>query len=171
MSHDIHARARSRRQRAVMSLNRLLITAVVIENRPVHEVAAAYGVSRSWVHRLLARYRREGDAVFEPLSRRPASNPNAISTEAVELIVELREKLTATGLDAGPDTIRWHLEHHHSTTVSRATIARYATSPGRCSPFLISTSFNAGPGSVARVENCQIVVDRRFSPGRTTTLG
>ena len=24
----------------------------------------------------------------------------------------MREKLTATGLDAGPDTIRWHLEHH-----------------------------------------------------------
>lgn len=35
-----------------MSLNRLLITAVVIENRPVREVAAAYGVSRSWVYRL-----------------------------------------------------------------------------------------------------------------------
>jgi hypothetical protein len=32
-----------------MSLNRLLITAVVIENRPVPEVAATYGVSQSWV--------------------------------------------------------------------------------------------------------------------------
>jgi transposase InsO family protein len=117
-----------------MSLNRLLITAVVIEKRPVHEVAATYGVSRSWLYRLLARYRREGDAVFEPCSRRPASNPNAIPAEAVELILELREKLTATGLDAGPDTIRWHLEHHHSTTVSRATIARYLTKHGLVAP-------------------------------------
>jgi transposase InsO family protein len=117
-----------------MSLNRLLITAVVIENRPVHEVAATYGVSRSWLYRLLARYRREGDAAFEPGSRRPASNPNAISTEAVELILELREKLTETGLDAGPDTIRWHLAHHHSTTVSRATIARYLARSGLVVP-------------------------------------
>jgi transposase InsO family protein len=117
-----------------MSLNRLLITAVVIENRPVHEVAATYGVSRSWVYRLLARYRREGEAVFEPRSKRPASNPNAIPSEAVELILELREKLTATGLDAGPDTIRWHLEHHHSITVSRATVARYLTKAGLVTP-------------------------------------
>lgn len=117
-----------------MSLNRLLITAVVVENRPVPEVAAAYGVSRSWVYRLLARYRREGDAVFEPRSRRPASNSNAIPAEAVELIVELREKLTATGLDAGPDTIRWHLEHHHGVTVSRATIARRLTAAGLVVP-------------------------------------
>lgn len=117
-----------------MSLNRLLITAVVIENRPVHEVAATYGVSRSWLYRLLARYRREGDAVFEPRSRRPASNPNAIPAEAVDLILELREKLTQTGLDAGPDTIAWHLEHHHSTTVSRATIARYLTKHGLVAP-------------------------------------
>jgi hypothetical protein len=45
--------------------------------------------------------------------------------ETVELIVELREKLTATGLDAGPDTIRWHLAHDHDVTVSRATVVRY----------------------------------------------
>jgi transposase InsO family protein len=117
-----------------MSSNRLLITAVVIENRPVREVAATYGVSRSWVYRLLARYRTEGDAVFEPRTRRPASNPNAIPTEAVDLILELREKLTATGLDAGPDTIRWHLGHHHDVTVSRATIARYLAKAGLVVP-------------------------------------
>jgi transposase len=82
-----------------MSSNRLLITAVVIENRPVREVAATYGVSRSWVYRLLARYRTEGDAVFEPRTRRPASNPNAIPTEAVDLILELVEQ-------AGPAATR-----------------------------------------------------------------
>jgi transposase len=95
-----------------MTLNRLVITAVVAENRPVPEVAAQYGVSRSWLYDLLARYRREGEAAFEPQSRRPASNPNATPTAVVDLIVELRQKLVATGLDAGPDTIRWHLEHH-----------------------------------------------------------
>lgn len=125
---------RPARHRARMSLNRLLITAVVIENRPVPEVAAAYGVSPSWVYRLLARFRAEGEAAFESHSRRPASNPNAVPTEAVDLILELREKLTATGLDAGPETIGWHLAHHHGITVSRATIARYLTKAGLVTP-------------------------------------
>jgi transposase InsO family protein len=113
-----------------MSKTRLVITAVVTEKRPVPEVAAEYGVSRSWVYRQLARYQREGETAFEPRSRRPKNVPTAISPETVDLIVELREKLTATGLDAGPDTIRWHLEHHHGVTVSRATISRYLTKAG-----------------------------------------
>lgn len=117
-----------------MSKTRLVITAVVVQKRPVHEVAATYGVSRSWLYELLARYRVEGEAVFEPRSKRPASNPNAIPAETVDLILELREKLTATGLDAGPDTIRWHLEHHHATVVSRATVARHLTKAGLVAP-------------------------------------
>ena len=99
-----------------MTLNRLLITSVVIENRPVRDVAAQYGVSESWLFELLARYKAEGEAAFEPRSRRPAASPTTTPTETVDLILELREKLTATGLDAGPDTIGWHLSpppRHH----------------------------------------------------------
>jgi hypothetical protein len=33
----------------------LVITAVVVERRPVAEVASAYGLHRAWVYRLLAR--------------------------------------------------------------------------------------------------------------------
>lgn len=117
-----------------MTLNRLVITALVTEKRSVPEVAAEYGVSRSWLYELLARYRHEGEAVFEPRSRRPKTAPAAISPETVELIIELRQKLTATGLDAGPDTIRWHLEHHHGITVSRATVSRYLTKAGLVVP-------------------------------------
>jgi transposase InsO family protein len=117
-----------------MSVTRLLITAVVVEKRPVPAVAARYGVSRSWLYELLARYRREGEAVFEPRTRRPRSNPQAIAAEVVDLIVELRQKLTATGLDAGPETIVWHLDHHHDVTVSRATVARYLTKAGLVVP-------------------------------------
>jgi transposase InsO family protein len=113
-----------------MTLNRLLITSVVVENRPVRDVAAQYGVSESWLFELLARYKAEGEAAFEPRSRRPSRVPTTTPTETVDLILELRQKLTATGLDAGPDTIRWHLEHHHSTVVSRATISRYLTKAG-----------------------------------------
>ena len=117
-----------------MTRTRLLITAVAVEKRPVPEVAATYGVSKSWLYELLARYHREGDAVFEPRSRRPKSSPTAVTTEVVDLIVELREKLTATGLDAGPDTIGWHLAHHHDVSVSRATISRYLAKHGLVVP-------------------------------------
>ena len=113
-----------------MTLNRLLITSVVVENRPVRDVAAQYGVSESWLFELLTRYKAEGEAAFEPRSRRPHSVPTTTPTETINLILELREKLTATGLDAGPDTIKWHLEHHHSTVVSRATISRYLSRHG-----------------------------------------
>ena len=40
-----------------MSINRLVITAVVIENRPVRDVAVQYGVCQSWIYLLLDRYR------------------------------------------------------------------------------------------------------------------
>jgi transposase len=54
-----------------MSKTRLVITAVTVEKRPVSEVAKSYGVARSWVYALLARYQAEGEAAFEPRSRRP----------------------------------------------------------------------------------------------------
>jgi transposase InsO family protein len=117
-----------------MSKTRLVITAVLTENRPVAQVAAEYGVSRSWLYELLARHRKEGDAVFEPRSRRPKRTPNATPIDVVELIVELREKLATAGLDSGPDTIKWHLEHHHSLRVGRTTISRHLTARGLVVP-------------------------------------
>jgi len=117
-----------------MTSTRLLITAMVVENRPVREVAATYGVSTSWLYELLARYRREGEAVFEPRSRRPETNPNATPAEVVDLLVRLRKELTDQGLDAGPETICWHLAHHHHITVARATVARHLTARGLITP-------------------------------------
>ena len=117
-----------------MTSTRLLITAMVVENRPVREVAATYGVSTSWLYELLARYRREGEAVFEPRSRRPETNPNATPAEVVDLLVRLRKELTDQGLDAGPETICWHLAHHHHITVSRATVARHLSARGLITP-------------------------------------
>ena len=58
-----------------MSKARLVITAVVVEGRSQGEVARAYGVSQGWVSRLVARYRAEGEAAFEPRSRRPKTSP------------------------------------------------------------------------------------------------
>lgn len=59
-----------------MSKARLVITAVVLEARSQAEVTRSYGLSPSWVSKLVARYRREGDAAFDPRSRRPHTTPN-----------------------------------------------------------------------------------------------
>jgi transposase InsO family protein len=117
-----------------MSKARLVITAVITERRPVREVARDYGVARSWIYALLARYQAEGEAAFEPRSRRPGTSPNAISGATVELIVRLRKELAGQGLDAGPHTICWHLRHHHQVTVSASTISRCLTRAGLVTP-------------------------------------
>ena len=96
-----------------MSKARLVITAIEVEGRSPAEVIRAYGVSRSWLYELLARYRAEGDAAFEPRSRRPHTSPRATPPDTVEQVLRLRKQLTEAGLDAGADTIGWHLTHHH----------------------------------------------------------
>jgi len=117
-----------------MSKARLVITAVVADGRSQGEVARSYGVSQGWVSRLVARYRAEGEAAFEPRSRRPRTSPAAVAETTVELIVRLRKELAGQGLDAGPDTICWHLRHHHQIRVSAATVSRYLTRHGLVVP-------------------------------------
>src|SRR6266480_246482 len=117
-----------------MSKARLVITAVIVEERPVSEVARSYGVARSWIYALLARYREEGEGAFEARSRRPKISPRAIPDVAVRLITEVRKDLAGRGLDAGPQTIAWHLEHHHGLRVSPATVSRYLARNGLVTP-------------------------------------
>ncbi|MEV4478059.1 helix-turn-helix domain-containing protein, partial [Nonomuraea sp. NPDC049504] len=117
-----------------MSKARLIITAVVVEGRSQAEAARTYGVSKGWVSKLIARYRAAGETAFEPRSRRPKTSPAAIDADTVELIVRLRKELTDRGLDAGPDTIAWHLAHHHARTISRATVHRTLTRHGLIEP-------------------------------------
>ncbi len=113
---------------------RLVITAITLEGRTVADVVADYKVSKSWVYELLARYRDEGAAAFEPRSRRPHSSPNATPPEVIDLILQLRKDLADRGLDAGAETIDWHLRHHHSVSVSRATIHRILSRSGAVAP-------------------------------------
>ena len=120
--------------RVRMSKARLVITAVIAEGLSQGEAARRYGVSQGWVSKLLARYRAEGEAAFEPRSRPPKTSPNAISETTAELIVTLRKELAGQGLDAGPHTIAWHLEHHHGLRVSAATVSRYLARRGLVTP-------------------------------------
>src|SRR5215217_402377 len=116
-----------------MSKRRLVITAVLSGQSP-SQVARTYSVSQGWISRLLTRYRLEGEAAFQPRSRRPKTSPSATTTAVVELIIRLRKELSQQGLDAGPGTIAWHLQHHHQITVSATTISRYLHRGGLVEP-------------------------------------
>jgi len=102
-----------------MSKARLVITAVITEGRGQGEVGAGlWGVPGVGQPACVPVPSDEGEAAFEPRSRRPRTSPTAIPDTTVELIVRLRKELSGQGLDAGPHTIAWHLEHHHKVKVS-----------------------------------------------------
>lgn len=117
-----------------MSKRRAVILAVTIENKTQAEAAQAYRVSEATVSRWMARYRSDGDAAFDPRSTRPHTNPNRLPDVVNDLIVNLRGQLVGDGLDAGPETIRWHLERHHAITVSISTIRRRLLAAGLITP-------------------------------------
>jgi transposase InsO family protein len=117
-----------------VSKARLVITAVEIEGITQAEAARRYGVSKGWVSKLIARYRTEGDRALEPRSRAPKTSPTATPPATIELVLRLRKQLSDTGLDAGADTIDWHLRHRHGTELSRATINRILVRAGAVTP-------------------------------------
>jgi transposase InsO family protein len=107
-----------------MSRARVAVLSVVSKKLSVSAAAAEYGYSRRQLQRLLARYRQDGLDAVEPRSRRPRSNSATTPDEVRERIVELRLELTKDGLDAGPVTIAWHLEHEGHRPPATSTIRR-----------------------------------------------
>jgi transposase len=69
---------------------RRLVIAAVLAGQSQSEVARTYGVSQGWISRLMARYRADGEAAFEPLSRAPKTSPTATRPETVALVLRLQ---------------------------------------------------------------------------------
>jgi len=113
-----------------MSMSRVVITAVVAGGRSKSAVARDYGVSRRWVQVLVARYLAEGEAAFEPRSRRPHSSPRRTSRAVEDSVVALRKELAGAGHDAGAETIAWHLRQRAGCSPSVATIWRILSRRG-----------------------------------------
>ncbi len=88
---------------------RYLVEAHLVEGRSVSELAAAHGVHRSWIYKLLARYREGGYEALEPRSRRPRSCKHATPAEIVGAVLRLRKRLSEEGHDSGAETIAYHL--------------------------------------------------------------
>jgi len=107
-----------------MDVGRYLVEAHLREGRRVAELARVHGVHRSWLYKLLGRYRSEGEAGLVARSRRPRRSPTAMSADVAEEIVRLRSDLLAQGLDAGALTIQWHLGRGRERVPSTSSIVR-----------------------------------------------
>ena len=117
-----------------MDKGRFLIETHLRTNKPIGLLAAQHGVHRSWLYKLLARYRTDGPAGLEPRSRRPRRSPTRIADQHEDAVVALRKELIDLGVDAGPATIHWHLEQRGLPAPSTATIWRILKARGFVTP-------------------------------------
>jgi transposase len=117
-----------------MDMGRYLVEAHLHEGRSVAELATEYGVHRSWIYKLLARYREEGEAGLVARSKRPHHSPSRISDLFEDEIIKIRKELLDRGFDAGAVTIHSHLARRWTNTPSVATIWRVLKARGFVTP-------------------------------------
>jgi transposase InsO family protein len=114
---------------------RYVVDAVVVEGRSYREVARAHAISKSWVGELVARYRRGGYGAIGRRSRAPHRVHNRTPDAVEDEIVMLRKALADDGLDAGAQTIHYHLSQRHPKDApSVATIHRVLVRRGFVTP-------------------------------------
>lgn len=115
-----------------MSVRRLVVE-VELDGLNVTEFCREHGISTWFFYQLRKRYAVEGEAALEPRSRAAKRVANRTPGWVEDLVVVLRKELDEAGLDAGPATIRFHLEDKlavGSPIPSEATIWRILTRRG-----------------------------------------
>jgi transposase InsO family protein len=117
-----------------MDLARYVVDAVVLEGRSYREVARAHGVSKSYVGKLVGRFRSGGYDAIEPRSRAPKRIPHRTPDALEDEIVTLRKELLELGVDAGAQTIHYHLGLSHRSVPSVSTIWRVLRRRGFVTP-------------------------------------
>jgi transposase InsO family protein len=117
-----------------MDLARYLVNAVILEGRRYREVAAAHGVSKSYVGKLVGRYRSGGYEALAPRSRAPRTIPHRTPDGLEDEICSLRKELAQLGVDAGAQTIHYHLGLRHERVPSVSTIWRVLRRRGFVTP-------------------------------------
>ena len=117
-----------------MDKGRFLIETHLKTGRPIAQLAAANGVSRGWLYKLLARYRLEGPAGLEPRSRRPKTSPTRVADLYEDEIVRIRKELVDHGFDAGAATIHFHMSTPGREPPSVSTIHRVLLDRGFVTP-------------------------------------
>jgi transposase InsO family protein len=117
-----------------LDLARYLVDAVVVEKRSCREVARAHGVSKSWVAKLVARFREGGYDAVAPRSKAAKKVANRSSSELEDRVVSLRKELSDQGFDAGAHTIHYHLSLTDPFPPSVSTIWRILKRRGFVTP-------------------------------------
>lgn len=117
-----------------MDLARYVVDAVVLEGRSYREVARAHGVSKSYVGKVVGRFRVGGYGAIEPRSRAPRRIPHRTPDGLEDEIVALRKELTELGVDAGAATICYHLGLRYERVPSVSTIWRVLRRRGFVTP-------------------------------------
>ena len=117
-----------------MSRARVAVLKVASGQLSVTAAAVEHGFSRRHLHRLLAAYRAGGLDALQPRSRAPKTSPHSTPEIVRTRVIELRQRLSAEGLDAGPVTIGWHLEQEGLQLPSTSTIRRILRHAGLITP-------------------------------------
>jgi transposase InsO family protein len=117
-----------------MDKGRFLIETHLRTGRSIKELAAAHGVSESWLFKLLRRYRLDGPAGLEPRSRRPKTSPTRIADLYEDEIVRWHKELKDLGVDAGAETIHFHMSTPGRNVPSVSTIQRVLRARGCVTP-------------------------------------
>lgn len=107
-----------------MDLGRYVVEAVVLEGRSYREVAQALGVSKSWVAKIVGRYRAGGEGAIRPRPKTAHHIPHRTPVELEDEILRIRKQLTEQGFDAGAQTIHYHLSARGDQVPSVSTIWR-----------------------------------------------
>ena len=116
------------------SQSQVIVLSILHDGLTPTQAAARFGVGRTWIYHLLSRYSTGGLEALEPRSRRPNSNPRALSPELRAEIIRLRRHLLAQGLDAGAASIAWHLEQAGRRSPALSTIWRILRAEGLVIP-------------------------------------
>ncbi len=117
-----------------MDVARYVVDAVVLEGRSYRDVASSHGVSKSWVAKLVTRYRQGGYDAIAPRSKAARRVANRSSEELEERVVRLRKELTEQGFDAGAQTIHYHLSLTDPELPAVSTIWRILKRRGFITP-------------------------------------
>ena len=114
--------------------NLAIVKAAIEQREPVAKVAKRFGISRQRVYKILAEFNAGGAEAIAPKSRAPRTHPHAVPDDLRKHIIDMRIQLTRAGLDAGADTIAFHLEQQGLRAPSTSTIRRIITNAGLVTP-------------------------------------
>jgi transposase InsO family protein len=87
-------------------------------------------ISRQTFYKFRRRFAVEGLAGLQERSRRPNSSPGQTPVAVEEAVLRKRKQLLEQGLDFGPQSIVWALQHDEAPVPSRSTVARILTRHG-----------------------------------------